>query len=336
MNSPVDSPVDSRVNAGVSRRVDARVPEGPVAQSLRLAVGAMALALASLALWWATSNIRAVPPERQAVTLRFGRIVGATGSGLVLAWPPPFERVVLLPGPQRPLEQRIAAAPGGDAFLTGDGGAVLLDASLTYRVADPAAFLLAGDHVAAALPRLFRASAVAVAAGRGIDDFLAVHAGEGAREALRSKLAAELNRRLRGLAARGASLGIEVTRVDLAAALPPAAKQAFDAVLEATQRSDQMLALARTDAARTAQRAAQDRDRVLTEAHAAADERVAAARTHVAQIAALAEQSDPASRPSLIDQVFRERLAAVLRQAGSVDGVDPNGTGHLLLPAAKP
>ena len=66
------------------------------------------------------------------------------------------------------------------------------------------------------------------------------------RQAVRGDLTKEINRRLRALEVQGAPLGIEVTRADIEASLPPAAKPGFDAVLEATQRAEQGLAAART------------------------------------------------------------------------------------------
>ena len=149
---------------------------------------------------------------------------------------------------------------------------------------------------------------------------------------MRGDLVREVNRRLRALEAVGAPLGVEVTRADIDALLPPAAKPGFDAVLEATQRAEQGLAAARTDATRTLQAADREADRILTGARAAAAERVGEARTQVAAIAALETRDDPAGRAGLLDQLYRERIAAVLRQAGQVTAVDPQGGSRLILP----
>jgi hypothetical protein len=37
-----------------------------------------------------------------------------------------------------------------------------------------------------------------------------------------------------------------------------------------------------------------------------------------------------------MEQAYRERIAGILRQAGSVNTVDPRGGSRLLLPAAQP
>jgi len=154
---------------------------------------------------------------------------------------------------------------------------VLLDATPPWRIADDAAYLLAREHVPAALQRLFVAAATEVAAGRSIDDFMAVPAGLGdeakvaaQRQAVRGDLVRALQLRLDALVRAGAPLGVEVTRADVDALLPLAAKPGFDAVLEATQLAEEALASARTDAGRTVQAADQERDRVL-DAWAAGD-----------------------------------------------------------------
>ena len=127
-------------------------------------------------------------------------------------------------------------------------------------------------------------------------------------------------------------LGVEVTRVDLTPLLPPAAKAAFDHVLQANQQTEQSLANARTIALYDMQTAEQDRSNVLNGARAAAGEQVGAAREHTAAIIALEEKADPASRPSLLDEVYRERVAAVLNKAGTVSALDPRGGNALIVP----
>lgn len=353
------------MSAAVSAAQAASPGGGPVEQALRIGLRALRVVTLLLAAGWLSANVRPVPPDKQAVVMRFGRVVRVQQAGLVLALPRPVERVVLLPGPDQQLRFRVAVGTAQHlsgiedvaslasaeviptttgAYLTGDGGVVLLDTVLTYRVSDVAAYVVAEAHVAPALRRLFMAATVEVAARRGLDDFMAVRdrsgAGDGGpqaqREAVRGELVREVNRRLRDLAARGDGLGVEVTRADMTAFLPPAAKPAFDAVLEAAQRADQGAAAARTDAARTAQGADRDRDRVLAEVHAATAERVAEARAGIAPVVALEGQMTAQARPGLLDQAYRERVASILRAAGSVTAVDGSGGTQVILPGALP
>ena len=125
---------------------------------------------------------------------------------------------------------------------------------------------------------------------------------------MRGDLVAAMNRQLQALNQAGASLGVEVTRADVTALLPPSAKESFDAVLDATQRAEQGMATARTDALRSLQQAQRDRDGLLTNANAAAAERLANARATTASISALEAHMDPATRPSLMDQLYRDRI----------------------------
>lgn len=348
----------------MSEAAPARLPDGPVVQSIAIGFRVLYVATLLLALGWFATNLREVPADSQAVVLRFGRVVGVRPAGLIVAWPRPVEQVTLLPSPDRQIAlaiPRVAPGPGledaythamgadqgatAGAFLTGDGGVVLLDATLYFQVSDAAAYYLAEPHVAPALRRLFLASAITVASGHALDDFLvsrsdragADAAGlEAARLGLRGDLLAGINRRLADLAASGAPLGVTVARVDLQASLPPQAKIAYDSVLEAAQQADQSIASARTDSTRAAQEGDRERDRVLTAAHATAAEQVSDARARTATIEALQARMTPEARPGLLDQVYREQIAAIMAKTGHVTAVDARGGSRLILPGAKP
>jgi regulator of protease activity HflC (stomatin/prohibitin superfamily) len=334
---------------------------GAVVHSVALGFSVLRVFTAVLAIFWATAHIRPVPPGTQAVILRFGRVAGVQQSGLVVAWPGPLENVVKLPSGERQNVLKIAArtarvsgivddvtAPDevpedAGLFLTGDGGVVLLDASITWRISDASAYYLAQDHAAPALRRVFLDAAVQVTAARQLDDFMAVRperaadpAAQAARNAVRGELVEAMNRALAGLAADGASLGVEVTRADVTALLPPSAKGSFDAVLDATQRAEQGMATARTEAARTLQQADRERDSVLTNARASAEERLGAARATTAAITALEAKETPGNRQGLLAQLYRDRIGTILGQAGSSTAVDTRAVGHVIIPGGQP
>jgi modulator of FtsH protease HflK len=348
---------------------------GPLAASVRLGFVMLYAAVAVLGIGWACGNVRQVPPDRRAVVLRFGGVDRVRESGLLLAWPQPIEQVRLLPAPDRQIEYKIVAqqtgfvsdetdmqlAPNDDVIhlqgdrdlnnavylLTGDGNVVNLDATVFFTITDPAAYLLAEDRVRPALNRLYLASAVALAASRGLDDFLvarpdaAQNSTDGAaaeaalaarRQALRGDLVMAINGRLRALRRSGMDLGIEVGRVDVVALLPPVAKAAFDAVLTAAQIADQGAAAARTDAAHMTQEADREHDRLLAEASAAGEERVRTASTDTARIDALTTRETPQNRDALMLQAYRTQVAAILQRAGEVTAVDSRGGQQLVLP----
>jgi regulator of protease activity HflC (stomatin/prohibitin superfamily) len=338
------------------------VTDGPVTQSVRTGLRALYAVAMVLAVVWLGSNIRRVPPDSSAVVLRFGRLARLQGSGLLLALPAPFERVTLLPGPSQQITQTVAAlprSPGLDdiytkaagtplqgaagAYLTGDGNAVLLDASLTWRIADPAAYLLARDHVGPALDRLFRTAAITVTGRQALDDFLVTAPDRSAgdrmpavaafRQQVRDDLLAALNARLDALTAAGSPLGVSVERIDLTAWLPPQAKLAFDALLVAEQVADQGIALAQTQALRTRQEADRESRRVLDAAHAAAAERISAATSDAAPALALEAEGSGPARAGLLLDAYRSRVSKILHAAGQVTVVDPSGGNRLILPA---
>ena len=348
--------------------------EGAWAQSAKFSFRLIYVLVAVLALAWAFSNVRRVPADSRAVILRFGQVVGEHGAGLVIAWPRPIEQVLVLPSSDRQIAFRIARFDAASDFtgaagvtpitrsvpdeqtafdissdprnnlgflLTGDDGVVHLRATLFYQITDAAAYIVAADHVASALERLFLTGAVSVAAARDLDSILVTRAGERApadrtnganRERLRSDLVRAVNRRLDDLTAAGAGLGIRVSRVDVSATLPLAAKEAFDRILTVTQTADEAIAAARTNAASRALAASQEAHRILTDAQAAAEERITQAETRTAPILALAHKMAEPSGKALLDRLYYDRIGRLLRKAKEVDTVDPQAGGRLLLP----
>ncbi|PTB16993.1 hypothetical protein C9I57_30270 [Trinickia symbiotica] len=71
---------------------------GPGAQAVRLSFRFVVALAALAALAWITSNVRRIPADSRAVVTRFGEFVRTQDAGLVIAWPRPFENVVLVPG----------------------------------------------------------------------------------------------------------------------------------------------------------------------------------------------------------------------------------------------
>lgn len=317
------------------------------------------------ALAWATSNIREIAPQDRAMVLRMGALERVQNAGLLLAWPQPFEQVVTLPAADRVIERRVEsllrsapalkaermasfddplpdALAGSGYLLTGDAGVVQLDVRAYFKVNDPFAYVLQGEHVLPALDRVVTRSAVALAAARDLDTILVARpelmgsdnlAAE-RRERLRGDLVQGINAQLDRLKDEGLSLGIRVERVDVQSSLPGPAVAAFNAVLTASQQADQAVANARTDAARAAQAATQQADRTLQVAHAQAGERLATAQAQTATISSLAQANPGASDPDLLLRLYRERIPAILHQAGSVTTVDPADSDHLILQGA--
>jgi regulator of protease activity HflC (stomatin/prohibitin superfamily) len=352
------------LNAGGS--LAAEVPDGPWAQAMHLAFRFLYFAVCALAVAWAFSNVQRVPPDSRAVVLLFGNVVRQQNAGLLVAWPMPFERVILLPAADRQIALKIGETGSGSApqssalaeyaissnarenaafLLTGDSGIVHVQATLFYQISNPRAFVAAADHVTPALQRLFNTSAVAVCASRPLDAILVADPANGAagvtdtraeREQFRSDLVRAVNRRLRDLETKNAGLGVVVSRVDVVAALPIGAKQAFDRILTVGQTVDQNVANARTYAATAEQQANQDRDRVLAQAHASAEESLSEARTRTASVTALAQQSLGLSGAALIDRIYYDRIGALLRKVKQVSTFDASNGTRLFLQGPAP
>ncbi len=332
-------------------------PAGPIVQAITTAFRAVWAAVFLLAAGWAASSWRQVPADSQAVMLRFGRVVGVQQAGLALSWPRPIGGMALVPGRARQLTLRTQATArreglsdlftqasgaelpdGAGSYLTGDGSVVLLSADMTYQVTDAEHYYLAQDHVPPALQRVFQASAIAILARLDLDDVLVARpdrqtpeqaaAAEDRRRGLRDAILAEMNHRLAPL-----SLGVEISRLDLDPALPPAAKIAFDGVLVSVQLAEQAIAAARTEALRIAQAAGREQDRLMDAARAGAAERVSEASRQTAPILALEAGMTAATRPAILDHAYRDGLAAFMPRVGRVMAVDAQGT-RILLPGA--
>jgi regulator of protease activity HflC (stomatin/prohibitin superfamily) len=336
---------------------DAAEPQGPLAQAAQLAFRFFFLAVCVAAIGWSLSNFRQVPPDSRAVVFRFGDIARQQDAGLLMAWPEPIERVLLLPSADRQIEFKIRQFEPGPAgrdysisydprlnaafLLTGDTSVVHLEGTLLYQIVDPAAYALSMDHVGPALERLFVASAVSVCARRDLDAILVARPELGAnagaaaragREQLRADLMTAINGRLDDLVRQGAGLGIAVSRVDLAAAIPSGAKSAFDYVLIVSQQAETDVAQARTSATTVALQANQDRDRLLADAAAKAEERLTEARRRTAAVNALTRGASGVSGQMLINRIYYDRVGPLLSGAARVDTIDKEGGINLMLP----
>lgn len=354
-------------NYALEEAVESVPPPGPVAQSVAIGFRAVYVVTILLAVVWLGSNIREIAPDSQAVVLRFGDIVRVQNSGLLLAWPRPIEDVVLLPGPDRQLSQSAGSLPavGGisqappqtvgsgvaipvtaSPYLTADGNVVLLDAKLIYRIVDPRTYFLSEIHVGPALDRLFRATAVRVTAGFGLNDFLVTQttapnaannqSAVALRAAVRDDFLKVMNGKLSQLNDKGVGLGVEVDRIDLTPSLPPEAKIAFDQVLTATQQADQQVAAARTAGELRRQGAQREADRLISDAQATASESITSATVDTATIKALQAQITNQTRESVMFHAYADKVMEIMNRVGSVTAVDPQSGARFVLPGKQP
>ena len=338
----------------------------PWQQAGRLAFLGLYAVTVLAAVAWGFSNVRQIDPQNRAVVLRMGALDRIQPAGLLLAWPKPFEQVVIVPAADRVSERRIEnlmrsdtalqadrkasfATPVNDALagsgylLTGDAGVVQLDVRVFYNVTEPYAFVLQGEHVLPALDRLVTRSAVALTAARDLDTILVARpeligsdsqAAE-RRERLRGDLVQGINQQLAALSATGQGLGLQVVRVDVQSSLPGPEVNAFNAVLTASQHAEQAVATARNEGAKVTQSATQQADRTVEQALAQASERLAKAQADTSTIINLAKVQQAGNDPGLMLRLYRDRMPRILGQAGSVTSVDPDDDSRLIIQGAE-
>ena len=326
------------------------VPETALSAALNTAFRFLYAVVGVLSLVWLGSGVRSVEPGSQAVIFRNGAIERTVGSGLVIAWPRPFEEVVLVPAPERQLSLAVdrldllnreqgATALGsgldprkdGGFALTGDAGVVHLRGSVTYAVTAPRAFVLARDRVETALTRVILASTIAACAQRSLDGVMVASPdGESlaqSRERLRGDIVANANQRLAAL-----DLGVAVQRIDLTAFLPDKARPSFDAVIAAESSAAKEIAEARTYAAKTKQDSEAQRAQIVAEASSRAQETLSAARVATDTVRAVLAEDSPERRQVLLARLYRERLGAIIQHAGGTVTVPPGDSARIFVP----
>jgi hypothetical protein len=94
---------------------------GPWGQAVVLSFRFLLLAAGLIAAGWLVSNFHQIPPDSQAVVMRFGSVTRMHGSGLLLAWPRPIEQVVVLPAAARQLELPISRYEDNQSGSVGQG-----------------------------------------------------------------------------------------------------------------------------------------------------------------------------------------------------------------------
>ena len=93
----------------------------------------------------------------------------------------------------------------------------------------------------------------------------------------------------------------------------------------------QAIASAQNDAEKDKQAADQEADRIVQVAEAQSSERLAKARADTATVTGFASAQGPDNDPGLLWRLYRDRVAKILSQAGSVVTVDPRDDARLIL-----
>ncbi len=335
----------------------------PWGQSYRIAFFGLYAATLLAALAWLFSSFHQIPPDSQAVVLRFGKPIAVEHSGVLFAWPNPVDNVEVIPGPARILQHNVLplqrsqqlkqlspeqyesdAGAGAGYLLTGDAGVVQLNMQIFYRINDPLRFVIQRPHINALIDRLALHAATIVSASRDLDTILVARPesvqndsdSAQARSKLRSDLKQKIQQDLQQLATNGNASGIEIERVDVASSLPFDAVSAFDSVLTASQQAEQNIAQAQNEATLRLQQAQQQSDRLLQQAEATSSEVRAQAEVSTQTITKLAQARAEGSAVGLLPRLWREKITHILSSAGQVITVAPGDSSQLLLQGPAP
>lgn len=331
----------------------------PWGQSYRIAFFGLYAATLLAALGWVVSSFHQITPDTQAVVFRFGKPVKVENSGMLFAWPSPVDRVEIIPGPARILQQDVLplqrgeqrklllseqyfrdAGAGAGYLLTGDAGIVQLNMQVFYRISSPLNYVLQKPHIPPLIDRLAQRAATIVSAGRDLDTILVARpemlqndsrtAQE--RSRLRSDLKQMMNQDLHKLRSDGNDPGIIIERIDIASSLPDNAADAFNGVLTASQKAEQTIAQAQKDATLRLQKAQQQSDRIIQQAQADGQEMRAQAEVATQTMTKLAQARATGADAGMLSRLWRENITKILSQAGQVITVSPTDKGQFILP----
>ena len=275
---------------------------------------------------WAFSGVYQVAPNEIGIISTFGAYTGRTQPGLNYHLPAPFQSVEKVPFTTLNRTD-VGGAAGGDApaesrMITGDEQIIDLDFSVTWRVADPAAYLFAIRDPNEAVKAVAESAMREVVGRTALEPIISTGRGQ-----LQRETAEVMQRTLDGWGA-----GISVVEVQIRAANPPtevvnafrdvqsAGQDADSAVNEANTYKNRVVNEAKGDAARITQAAAAYREQSVRDA--------AGAAARFNQLYAEYRRAPGVTR----DRIYIETMERVLRSSNRVV-VDTQGSSTpIILP----
>lgn len=273
----------------------------------RLVIGM--LVLLPLAAYLATGWVTVAPGET-VVVRRFGRLLPQPWtSGLHWIWPFGLDRIDRVRTDEvRRLTVGLAGAPGSkdnpDAgeYLTGDLNLLRAEATVQYRIVDPAAYVTSAPILGPLLARTAEASLTRALARHGIDGALRDERAAIAHD-VESDLAAVLQR---------TPLGVSILGVSLTDARPPQeVAPDFAAAQAARSERDRRRNEARTYLATTLPAARAGAQAKTDRARAYADRTVTLARSRATRFETLLAEANR-SRTLTVRRMYLDALRALL------------------------
>jgi membrane protease subunit HflK len=260
-----------------------------LAEALRSSFAIVKVVMVALVVVFLFSGFFTVGPQEKAIILRFGKPLGEgekalLGAGAHWAFPYPIDEVVKVPiaeiqqikssvgwyalTPEQQVQDELGnpPPPAGPSLnpmfdsyvITADGNIVHVKATLSYRIEDPVRYVFGFVSASNAVQNALDNALLATAARFKVDDLL-TRDRIGFQEAVRRRV---------NQAIAAQQLGIVVDQCPVTPRPPRQLKQAFDNVVTAGQKREQLLNEARSDA-----------NKVLSQASADAAGRVDVAKT---------------------------------------------------------
>jgi len=298
------------------------------------------LALLTAVVLFVASGVCLVAPGEVVVVRRLGRLIEpAWGPGL--HWRYRFgidriDRVLALEVRQLTIGLSGPAStdfePSAGEFMTGDLNLLRVQATVQYRAANPADYVLRAEPLEPLLARLAEAALSRAMASRSIDGVL---------RSERQSVARDVERDLQSTS-QAYRLGVAILGVNLTDTRPPLEVEAdFAAAQSAESQRDQRINEARSYAETTATTARSQAQAILEAAHAAAKRRALTTAAQADRFEGLLAEAQHA-RNLTIRRIYIETLQALLgRVKGKIvlppgDSVDLTVLGIQDEPARKP
>jgi modulator of FtsH protease HflK len=167
------------------RREDALFSAHAILAALRSSIRVLRWGMLVLVLIYLCSGITVVAPNQRGLVLRFGRALPKSAPpGLLLAFPPPIDEVVMLPAKSVQEVVLDAWKPNDDSWhdslhperdpytITGDVNIIRARFSIRFQVADPIAYEFGASERENLCNAICYQSACRVLAGMSVDDAL--------------------------------------------------------------------------------------------------------------------------------------------------------------------
>jgi len=316
----------------VSRqREDALFSAHAILSALRSSIRILRWGMLVLVLIYLCSGITVVRPNERGLVLRFGRALPKSAPpGLLLAFPPPIDEVVMLPAKSVQEVVLDAWTPNNDSWrdslhpardpytITGDVNIIRARFSIRFQVADPIAYEFGARQRENLCNAICYQSACHVLAGMNVDDALTTRRDFIGQEAMRTAQA-ELDR---------LGLGVQLLAFETREINPPApVLSAFQDVISAKVEAKTLVEPAHSRHASVIPEANAEAYRIQQEAESYAEGLTAKAQGEVSAFLALLKEYR-ANPGTVHTRLYAEMIEQVLPKV-RVSNVVPTDRGDV-------